>query len=92
MLPRDLKAAQFSGYPTEARKVVVHYLPTLQQLPLSFLPGLLRELIEYDFKFPAERKARERELEQISSLSADQRESVVSRIRTNPTLCAARRV
>ena len=73
MLPRDLKAAQFSGYPTEAQKVVVHYLPTLQQLPLSFLPGLLRELIEYDFKFPAERKARERELEQISSLSADQR-------------------
>ena len=73
MLPQDLKAAQFSGYPTEAQKVVVHYLPTLQQLPLSFLPGLLRELIEYDFKFPAERKARERELEQISSLSADQR-------------------
>ena len=73
MLPRDLKAAQFSGYPTEAQKVVVHYLPTLQQLPLSFLPGLLRELIEYDFKFPAERKARERELEQISSLSAEQR-------------------
>jgi hypothetical protein len=72
MLPRDLKAAQFSGYPTEAQRVVVHYLPTLQQLPLSFLPGLLRELIEYDFKFPAERKARERELEQISSLSADQ--------------------
>ena len=75
MLPRDLKAAQFSGYPTEAQKVVVHYLPTLQQLPLSFLPGLLRELIEYDFKFPAERKARERELEQISSLSADQRKA-----------------
>jgi hypothetical protein len=73
MLPRDLKAAQFSGYPTEAQKVVVHYLPTLQQLPLSFVPGLLRELIEYDFKFPAERKARERELEQISSLSAEQR-------------------
>ena len=73
MLPRDLKAAQFSGYPTEAQKVVVHYLSTLQQLPLSFLPGLLRELIDYDFKFPAERKARERELEQISSLSADQR-------------------
>jgi hypothetical protein len=73
MLPRDLKAAQFSGYPTEAQKVVVHYLPTLQQLPLSFLPGLLRELIEYDFKFPAERKARERELEQINSLSAHQR-------------------
>jgi len=73
MLPRDLKAAQFSGYPTEAQKVVLHYLPTLQQLPLSFLPGLLRELIEYDFKFPVERKARERELEQISSLSAVQR-------------------
>ena len=43
-------------------------LPTLQQLPLSFLPGLLRELISFDFKFPAERKARERELAYLGSL------------------------
>ncbi len=72
MLPRDLKTAQFAGYPPEARKIVTNYLATLQRLPLSFLPGLLRELIDYDFKFPAERKARERELAHLVSLSADQ--------------------
>jgi hypothetical protein len=68
MLPGDLKLDQFSGYPPEARKIVANYLGTLRQLPLSFVPGLLRELIDYDFKFPAERKAREMELTCLSSL------------------------
>jgi hypothetical protein len=72
VLPRDLKPAQFAGYPPEARKLVVNYLATLQQLPLSFVPGMLRELIDYDFKFPSERRARERELAQLSSLSPNQ--------------------
>jgi hypothetical protein len=72
MLPRELKPVQFAGYPPEARKVVTNYLATLQQLPLSFVPSLLRELIDYDFKFPAERKAREKELSHLSSLSTDQ--------------------
>src|ERR1700756_3002823 len=72
MLPSDLKPEKFDGYPPEARKMVVNYLPTLRQLPLSFVPALLRELINYDFKFPAERKAHERELEYLSSLSSAQ--------------------
>jgi len=72
MLPRDLKPEQFAGYPPEARKLVADHLGTLQRLPLSFLPSLLREIVDYDFKFPAERKARERELANLSSLSADQ--------------------
>jgi hypothetical protein len=70
MLPQDLRPVQFAGYPPEARKVVTNYLATLQQLPLSFVPGLLRELIDYDFKFPAERNAREKELAYLNSLSA----------------------
>jgi len=70
MLPRDLKPEQFAGYPPEARKIVTNYLGILQRLPLSFVPGLLRELIDYDCKFPAERKAHERELAHLSSLPA----------------------
>jgi hypothetical protein len=69
MLPRDLKPEQFAGYPPEARKFVTNYLGTLQKLPLTFLPGLLRELVEYDYKFPAERTAHEKELAKLSSLS-----------------------
>ena len=72
MLPSDLKPEEFDSYPPEARKIVINSLSTLRQLPLSFVPGLLRELINYDFKFPAERKAHERELEYLSSLSAGQ--------------------
>jgi hypothetical protein len=72
MLPRDLKAEQFAGYPPEARKLVVAHLDALQQLPLSFVPSLLREAIDYDFKFPAERSAIDRELNNLSSLSPPQ--------------------
>jgi len=72
MLPGDLKPEKFDGYPPEARKIVVNNLAILRQLPLSFVPGLLRELVNYDFKFPAERKSRDRELEYLSSLSTGQ--------------------
>jgi hypothetical protein len=72
MLPRDLKAEQFSGYPSEAKRLVTHYIAVLQRLPLSFLPSLLREAIEYDYKFPVERKALERELGNLNSLSGEQ--------------------
>jgi hypothetical protein len=72
MLPADLKPEQFSGYPPEARKLVTNDLAALQRLPLSFLPSLLREVIDYDFKFPAERKALDKELANLSSLSAEQ--------------------
>src|SRR6516165_3000707 len=70
MLPRDLKSEQFSSYPPEARKLATDNLDTLRKLPLSFLPSLLREVIEYDYKFPVERRALERELENLRGLSA----------------------
>jgi len=72
MLPSDLTPEHFNGYPPEAKKLVVNYLSALQRLPLSFLPNLLREVIEYDFKFPAERRALEKELANLHSLSPAQ--------------------
>jgi hypothetical protein len=72
MLPRDLKPEQFKVYPPEARKLVVNYLAAFQPLPLSFLPSLLKEIVEFDFKFPVERRAIERELENLRSLSSAQ--------------------
>ena len=71
MLPRELKPEHFNGYPPEARKLVVGYIGALRRLPLSFLPSLLREMVEYDFRFPVERRAVERELANLSSLSAE---------------------
>lgn len=75
MLPRDLKPGQFAGYPPEARKLVTNYLDTLRRLPLSFVPGLLRELIDFDFTFPAERTGHERELAKVSALPGSEFES-----------------
>ncbi len=69
MQPRDLQPEHFAGYPPEARKVIVAHLEVLKQLPLSFVPSLLREAIDYDYKFPAERLAIDKELANLSSLS-----------------------
>jgi hypothetical protein len=73
MEPAELKSAQFSNYPPEARKLAEHYTSTLAQLPPSFVPSLVREIIEYDYKFPVERKAVEKELETITALSPSDR-------------------
>jgi len=70
MLPRDLSPEQFAGYPPEARRLALNHLDTLRQLPLSFLPAMLREVIEYDFKFPAERKEIDGELSTLVALSS----------------------
>ena len=72
MLPRDLKAEQFAAYPPQARALVVAHLEALRPLPLSFVPSLLREVIDYDYKFPAERSAIDRELANLSALSPAQ--------------------
>jgi hypothetical protein len=72
MLPSDLKPEQFKQYPPQARELVTQHLAAVRRLPLAFLPSLLREAIEYDFKFPAERKALERELKILAELSPEQ--------------------
>ncbi len=69
MLPSGLKAEKFAAYPPEARRLATANLQALQQLPLSFVPGLLRELIDYDFKFPTERDSIDRELINLRALS-----------------------
>lgn len=72
MLPKDLKPEHFRGYPPEARKAVVDHLGAIKQLPLSFLPSLLREAISYDWKFPAERRELDKELANLSALPTEQ--------------------
>lgn len=72
MLPRDLNPEHFRTYPPEARRLAVEYLAVLQELPLPYLASLLREIIEFDFKFPVERKELEKELACIHALSREQ--------------------
>jgi hypothetical protein len=72
MLPQDLKPEQFTGYPTQARTLAVDNISILRELPLSFLPNLLREVIEYDYKFPLERQEIHEEISTLGALPAAQ--------------------
>src|ERR1700691_6002241 len=70
MLPNQLTPDRFAGYPTEARQLAVQQIALLQRLPLAFLPLLLRELIVYDWKFPAERADLGRRFAYLGHLAA----------------------
>src|SRR5215469_806102 len=67
MLPSQLTPASFSAYPPEAKALAESQLELLRRLPLAFLPLLLRELIVYDWKFPAERAELDRQFRYLSS-------------------------
>ena len=72
MLPIQLTATQFARYPPQAKALALEYLPLLRQVPLVFLPSVLRELVEYDYSFPAERTELERQLSYLNKLSPEQ--------------------
>jgi hypothetical protein len=78
MHPRDLTPEHFKSYAPEARNLATKYLPLLRRWPLTFLPNVLREIVEYDSKFPAEREALEKELEVLTSLTPEQLDSWLS--------------
>ncbi|WP_109486224.1 hypothetical protein [Occallatibacter savannae] len=69
MLPRELKAESFASYPPQARAIATEHLGALQRLPFAFAPSLLREVIDFDYKFPAERSTLQDELSTLDSLS-----------------------
>ncbi len=70
MLPDRLTPADFAGYPSQARQLAIREIALLRTLPLAFLPLLLRELIVYDWKFPAERADLDRQFAYLGSLGA----------------------
>ena len=85
----QLKAKQFEAYPPEARQVATDRIALLQQLPVALVPLLLRELINYDWKFPAERKELDRQLAYLGSLSAAERQQTLAgfeQLRLSPEL------
>lgn len=69
----ELKLEQFSSYPPQARALVAQYIELLRALPLSLTPNLLREVIDYDYKFPAERSRIDDELKTLAGLSGQER-------------------
>lgn len=71
MLPEQLTAGSFAAYPPEAKALATAQLPLLRKLPPAFVPLLLRELIVYDWKFPAERADLDRQFRYLNGLTAE---------------------
>jgi hypothetical protein len=89
MIAQPLREQQFQGYPPEARKVATSNIGLLQQLPIAFLPLLLREVIVYDWKFPAERDEIDRQFRYLGGLTADQLPGAMSsftKVKLSPAL------
>ena len=78
MLPGDLTADSFRGYPPQARQLASAQVALLRELPISFLPLLLRELISYDWKFPAERRELDNQFAYLTSQTAEARRQLMS--------------
>lgn len=74
MLPEQLTADSFAVYPPKARALAVENLALLRQLPLAFVPLLLRETQGYDWRFPAERRLVDDQFVYLQALSADDRD------------------
>jgi hypothetical protein len=89
MKPADLRPEHFSAYRPVARQTALEYLATLQQLPGSFLPFLLKEISALDWKFPAEREELLQQLGYLQSLAPVERNREMegfARIRMSPEL------
>ncbi len=77
MQPRQLTAGSFAGYPPEARALATEHVELLRELPLVLVPILLRELIAYDWKLPAERRELEKQISFLTKLTASERASTL---------------
>jgi len=77
MLPADLQATHFAGYPPQARQLAIEHLELLRRLPLAFVPLLLREAVAYDWKFPAERRELDNQFLYLTELDTAQLEQVL---------------
>ncbi|MGH9407671.1 MAG: hypothetical protein ACRD3D_17765 [Terriglobia bacterium] len=77
MFPNQLDARQFKDYPPRARRVATSHLALLQTLPLTFVPLLLQQIREYDWKFPAERREIDGQLSYLGSLSETERRELL---------------
>lgn len=84
MLPTQLTTSSFAGYPPQARALADEYLPVLRELPTVLLPILLRELIAYDWKLPAERRELEAQLGFLAGLDDAERGAALREFRELP--------
>jgi hypothetical protein len=78
LVPSQLTAASFNQYPPLAREVAAGHVALFREMPAIFLALLLRELIAWDWKFPAERDELTRQFKFLNSVSEERRRELFS--------------
>jgi hypothetical protein len=73
MQPSALQPRDFDGYPALAKELAVRNIALVRELPMAFAPLLLRELIGYDWKFPAERAEMDAQFAYLAQLTPARR-------------------
>jgi len=68
MKPSDLRTESFAAYPPQARALAIQYLEVLQRMPLILLALVLRQIIQYEWSFPAEREQLVHQLKLLSKM------------------------
>jgi hypothetical protein len=89
--PSELRAESFAGYPPQARSFAVANLPVFKRMPLILVSLELRQAIQYDWCFPAEREQFSRQLDLLRRMDAasfDALMSPFSAIQLSPELRA----
>ena len=90
MLPSELRPEQFKAYPPEARQLATDRIAlAAASCRRVSCRVLLRELIAYDWKFPAERKDLDSQLAYLASLSTGQLQQAMAgfaKVRLSPEL------
>ncbi len=89
--PSDLQPNNFAGYPPQAQRLAADQIDLLRRLPLAFLALLLREVIGFDWKFPAEQDELTHQFQYLRGLTNDQFESEMQpfrALRLTPELAA----
>jgi hypothetical protein len=70
MVPSELRAESFARYQPQARSFAVSNLSVLRRMPLILASLILRQLIQFDWCFPAEREQLSRQFDLLSGLDA----------------------
>jgi hypothetical protein len=78
MQPSELTKASFASYPPLAQAFAVEHLAVLQQLPMVLAPLVLREVIAYDVRFPAERRTLDDQMIYLASLAGAERSRLLA--------------
>ncbi|MGB6193713.1 MAG: hypothetical protein WBF42_14690 [Terracidiphilus sp.] len=78
MDPHSLRATDFSAYPPMARQFAIYHLDLLQNLPISLAAALLREVSDFDTRFPQERAVIEARFACLARLSPADREHLTA--------------